>query len=421
MALTREETAARKRARRAKITAAKADRAAKDLVKRKRLAKIVGECVAEATIVADRVRAGRVERRCKECGIWKELRELYSPRARNSDGFVLQYYYHCSMCRNAAARIRKGVTTASVPRGKASRERVAPDGAVERFCRRCDTWKVREGGFSPRKRVGGQVTSWDARCRPCRRVEQRRLYMAVPEEERRVRGRAAYVKLRENEVWLEARREKERLKAADGRAENPERERRRTRRYRMRLAVNPDRLEARREIRRLNYRMKLEEAGRPLPPGVDLVPPGRGHVEIGPFREWLQGQAESLGGTEPLAFAIGTSERRVYAWLHENELVSAARVDASVTAMGEPYMMEELYPVGLMGKRQLKWEPTALLREDLAVYGPDVFVLLAAELGVGIAALRAELARKRMLRETADLWRRATRRAARGLDEQQAA
>jgi hypothetical protein len=183
-----------------------------------------------------------------------------------------------------------------------------------RNCVRCTRWKLavdfkwrwrrrRTAGSGPKPRA--LTPTIDAVCASCRRAEERARYWALSEEERRAKG------------------------------------------------VQANRQAVRRQAKQHEVIKRAQRAAR--------TP--RGHLPLVPFRMWLLGKARLEGGTSALARQLDMDEKNVRRWLHgydwDNDegwggwakceprpvySVDVGTVDAAGVALGEPDLLERLYP-----------------------------------------------------------------------------
>lgn len=111
-------------------------------------------------------------------------------------------------------------------------------------------------------------------------------------------------------------------------------------------AKNPEWREQERErVRQACVRLRRERGAKPRGYAVKHEPAAL--FPIGPFRAWLREQLVDRGSITVLAATLGLSERRVERLLNDpaQESVTLDVVDRAVVAVGEIWMLNELYPV----------------------------------------------------------------------------
>lgn len=137
-------------------------------------------------------------------------------------------------------------------------------------------------------------------------------------------------------------RERTRKRARDRRQRDPDTVRAADRERYRRNRRDPDWAARRRVITRRAKRKQMDippERWRVLEVDVERMT----WLPIGPFREWLGAECDRRG-TVVVAEILGVQERQVWRWLHESEQVDVDRADAAFVAVGEPYLLIELYP-----------------------------------------------------------------------------
>lgn len=67
-------------------------------------------------------------------------------------------------------------------------------------------------------------------------------------------------------------------------------------------------------------------------------------LPVGPLREWLDKLEREFDLPGDMAEYLHISERRLYAWRHEQESVRLGALDAMLCACAMPHKLIELYP-----------------------------------------------------------------------------
>jgi hypothetical protein len=226
-------------------------------------------------------------------------------------------------------------------------------GGVRRVCWACietDAWQMLTSGYRPRNPADWrQGKDWMRRCALCGRAKRRRRSNFAPLKNggyartcRRCRTAISTRALRrqyEREGDRLRARHAARAREARKRPEVKLAEREARRRWRAKVAADPERLRALRETDRIGRHLRRERRGKPLP-----AP--RKSAHHGPFIP-LAPLAARLERTDPeitlaAARAIGVPPRTIFRWRHEGEAVSIGMAEAMI--QGLDLAWSQVYP-----------------------------------------------------------------------------
>jgi transcriptional regulator with XRE-family HTH domain len=232
-------------------------------------------------------------------------------------------------------------------------------GGVRRVCWACiegEAWQMLAMGYRPRNPADWrQGRDWMRRCALCRRAKRRRRSNFAPLKGggyartcRRCRTAISTRALRrqyEREGDRLRARHAARAREARKRPEVKQAERDARRRWRAKVAADPERLRALRETDRIGRRLRRERQGKPLP-APRSAPRHGPFIPLAPLAATLD-RTLAAADTFTVARAIGVSPRTVWRWRHEGEVVSIGLVEAALRGLdltwGEVYPPSE-YP-----------------------------------------------------------------------------
>jgi hypothetical protein len=223
------------------------------------------------------------------------------------------------------------------------------------------------------RQVPDEIAPRGKRCVECR-IAYKHEYYAANREKQREYERAHRARIEADPEWLARERERRAARARERNSDPIRREAHRAaaRRYRVvhkdRIAANqkrsyerrkkdPERWQAYLDLQRMNYRLRMERAGKPVRRLVKAQggyrPTAAQHggqierVPAGPFVGWLERTFNGHSSSIEMAAKLGISDHRIRDLLSgSQESVALHTVDRALTAYGDPGQVSVLYPIG---------------------------------------------------------------------------